>query len=518
MNHTAIVETASGKIRGALRHGVYAFKGVSYGADTGGANRFQPPKPIAWAGVRDALRPGPRAPQNEALTTLPYHLWLRDPTPVAEDCLVLNVFTASLEEASRRPVMVYLHGGGFTIGSGGAPGLDGGNLARRGVVLVTVNHRLNLFGHLYLGDAYGGKYLESGNAGMLDLVAALEWVRTNIVRFGGDPDNVTIFGQSGGGSKVAALMAMPRAHGLFHKAIVQSASSLLSMCTLDEADRNTQFFLSALGLDRAELHRLHEVPAETLLKALPAGVRAAGQVDNYRPVVDGRVLPCQPFDAVAVRLSADIPLMTGWCENEQRLAFAPTPGIYAMSAQEALAGTARMLGVGEADAAKLMDVYRGGRPQDTPGDLYAQIFGDHRYRRSVTRAAECQATQGRAPVYMYLLQWKSPVLDGLLRSSHTLCLPFAFANVELATGITGAGADRQVLQEQMATAWVAFARSGHPGHASLPDWPPYGLAHRATMVFDLPSRLVDDPLSNERSAFEPYPRYLPARGEGARTW
>jgi para-nitrobenzyl esterase len=260
------------------------------------------------------------------------------------------------------------------------------------------------------------------------------------------------------------------------------------------------------------------MPVETLLKAMPEAVRASGRIDNYRPVVDGRALPCQPFEAAAVQLSAGVPLMTGWCENEQRLAYAPTPSIYKLSAREARASAARVLGVSQSDAASLIAVYRNGRPQDTPGDIFTQIFGDHRYRRSVTRAAELQIAHGGAPVYVYLLRWKSPVLDGLLRTPHTLCIAFAFGNVDLATGITGTGPDRYPLQEEMAQAWVAFARTGNPNHAGLPTWRPYSPAGRSTLVFDRKTRLVNDPLREERIAFEPYPRYVPAKGEGERTW
>ena len=479
-----VVENSCGRVRGALQDGVYTFRGIPYGAHTGGANRFQAPQPIAWTGVRDALDCGPRSPQNEKPTNLPYLAWLRDRREASENCLVLNVFTSSLGTAARRPVMVYVHGGGFASSSTGTAGVDGSNLSRRDVVVVSVNHRLNLFGHLYLGGADAGKYADSGNAGILDLVAALEWVNINISVFGGNPNNVTIFGQSGGGSKVATLMAMPRARGLFHKAIIQSASSLLRLATIEEAERNTHHFLAQLGLDQTKLRTLHEVPVDTLLKAMPAAVKAAGLIDNYRPVVDGRTLPSQPFEAAAVALSADVPMIIGWCENEQRLAFAPTPAIYQISEREARARTAQVLGVPEQEAAKLIDVYRSGRPEDTPGDTYTQIFGDHRYRRNVTHAAELQVAHGGAPVYLYLLKWKTPVLNGLLRTPHTLCIAFTFANVDVATGITGTGTERYPLQDEMAGAWVSFAKAGNPNHPQLPTWHPYSVTERATMIFD----------------------------------
>ncbi len=504
------VEIDSGVLRGAVQNHVYTFKGVPYGADPGGAGRFLPPKPVArWTGVRDALDYGPRAPQNERPSKLPHLAWIRDTRPYSEGCLVLNVYTPGLADGARRPVMVYIHGGGYTSGAGSAPGIEGSNLARTGdVVVVTLNHRLNVLGHLYLG-ALDSRYADSGNVGMLDIVAALQWVRRNIAAFGGDPGNVTIFGQSGGAAKVAVLMAMPDAQGLFHKANVQSASSLLRMATPEQAERNTHFFLTVLGLSSKDVHRLHELPVEALLEAMPAAVKAAGSVDNFRPMVDGRVLPTHPFDPAAPALSAGIPLMTGWCETELRFTYSLTPEVFSMSWAEARARVARLIGIEAERAEALLATYRKTRPEESPGDLFALIHSDHQYRRNVTRAAELKSAQDGAPVYLYEFSWRTPVLEGMLRTPHTVCIPFAFGNCDIAAGMTGTGPDRYPLQAAVMGAWVAFARHGDPNHAALPRWERFETGARATMVFDTPCRLAHDPAREERLAIEAQPPYEP---------
>jgi para-nitrobenzyl esterase len=502
-----VVDTSIGKVRGAMHEGVYTFKGIPYGANTAGVNRFQPLKPIQWNGVRDALDYGPRAPQNERPSTAPHLAWIRDTRAFSEDSLVLNIFTPAIDDASKRPVMVYIHGGGFATGASSAPGLDGTNLAKHGnVVLVSLNHRLNVFGHLYLGHV-DNRYADSGNVGMLDVIAALEWVKQNIASFGGDAGNVTIFGQSGGASKVAVLMAMPAAHGLFHKAIIQSASSLLTMATPEAAERNTYFLLAALGLDKSKIGALHELPVDTLLKAMSAGIKAAGSIDNYRPLVDERALRVHPFEPTALQLSAKVPMLIGWCETEARFTFSQNPSEFELTSDQVRGRVTRFVGIPEPDAEKLIQVYRKTRPNDKPGDLFALIHSDHMYRRSVTRAAELKSEQRGAPAYLYEFTWKTPVLNGLLRTPHTMCIPFAFGNVDIASGMTGTGVDRYALQERVMGAWIAFARTGSPSHALLPPWTPYSAGERPTMVFDNECRLVNDPAPEERLAFANLPRY-----------
>jgi para-nitrobenzyl esterase len=332
-DHT-VAEISTGKLRGAHKDGVHIFKGIPYGAPAAGAARFKPAaKPAPWSGVRDALEFGPRAFQNDnSFGLMPelIALFNAEPLPMGEDCLVLNIWTPALD-GRKRPVMFWCHGGAFISGSGSSGWYDGSNLARKGdVVVVTINHRLGVPGFLYLGDVAGDEYAASGNVGMLDIVEALKWVRDNIASFGGDAGNVTIFGESGGGAKVSVLMAMPAAHGLFHKAIVQSGPGV-TMMTRGEASETAAMVLNELGLDAKQVDKLQGVPAESLIKAQTAVLGKVGSglaaLANRRrlgfnPVVDGHALPNHPFDPVAPKISANIPLMIG-TNKDEILLFAP---------------------------------------------------------------------------------------------------------------------------------------------------------------------------------------------------
>jgi para-nitrobenzyl esterase len=510
-----VVDTASGKVRGATREGIHSFKGIPYGASTGGKNRWLPPQPVpAWTGVRDALDYRPRAPQNERPAKEPHLAWIRDGRALSEDCLVINVFTPGVNDNRKRPVLVYIHGGGFVSGASSAPGLDGHNFAKRGdVVLVSLNHRLNVFGHLSLAESGDARYADSGNVGLLDVIQALKWVKQNIANFGGDPANVGISGQSGGASKVAVLMAMPEAQGLFHKAIVQSASSLLRMATPEAAARNTHHLLTQLGLDHNKIGALLDVPMATLLAAMPKAVAAAGRVDNYRPVVDGRSLPTHPFDPAAPALSANVPMMIGSCENEMTFPYSQAMENFSYDEAQALARVKNFVQVDEAKAKSLLDLYRQSRPNAAPSDLLVAISTDHQYRRNVIKASELKSAQNKAPAWHYLFTWKSPVLNGLLKSPHTICIPFSFGNVDIAEGITGKGADRYALQNQMMGAWHAFMQTGNPNHSGLPQWKPYDAKDHPTMIFDKQCRLVNDPAREERIAISACPAY---RSDGSR--
>ncbi len=399
--------------------------------------------------------------------------------------------------------MVWLHGGAFTQGSGAMTIWDGENLARRhDVVVVTINHRLDAFGFLYLGKLGGEKYRNSSNVGMQDVVASLEWVRDNIAEFGGDPKNVTIFGQSGGGAKVSTVLAMPSAKGLYHRAIIQSGAWVKGL-TKEAATKTTENYLGILGLKPDQVDDLQKVPLERLVAALGApefvgGFGGASDL-NWGPVVDGDNLPRNPFDPDAPGISANIPLLVGTTETE----VAAVKGMELEPMDDAAlhAHVKQVVKVADDGAVdRLIDVYRKGRPGASNTDLYLILNSDASWRAGAMTEAERKADQGAAPVYNYYFTWRSPVRDGKLRSFHTLEIPFVFDNVDMATGMTGSGQDRYALQDKISAAWVAFARTGNPNHSGLPNWPSFDTKKRATMILNNECKVVDDPHGDERRA------------------
>jgi para-nitrobenzyl esterase len=494
----ATVETTAGKIRGLAQGKVNAFKGIPYGASSAGNMRFMPPaKPRSWTGARDAFELGQRSPQNPA-GLIPEVAAVDRTEPMGEDCLCLNVWTPGVGKGHNRPVMVWLHGGGFFGGSGGFTIYDGANLAaRHDVVTITLNHRLNAFGYLFLADLGGEKYANSSNIGMLDIVLALEWVRDNISSFGGDPGNVTIFGQSGGGRKVSTLMAMPSAKGLFHRAIVESGASVRGV-PRDAANKSTETFLAKLSLKPDQVDQLQKLPVEQILAVLAGGGPGGNPAFRIEPVVDGRTLPANPFDPAAPEMSANVPLMIGTTQTEAGF----FPGTPLDPIDEAAMHTRvkQSLRSDDAGADRVIAAYRKDQPDISNIDVTLQVASDMFAWNTSLTEVERKAALGKAPAYMYYFTWKSPVREEKLKAFHTLEIPFIFDNVDIGKSMTGGGQDRYALEDKMSSAWVAFARTGNPNHKGLPNWPAYNTAQRATMFFDNECKAVNDPRREARLA------------------
>jgi para-nitrobenzyl esterase len=489
----AIVETRTGKIRGALRDGVFVFKGVPYARDTGGAARFLPPQPhAAWTGVKSALSYGPVCPQAARGG------WTNDETAFVydwddgypgEDCLRLNVWTPGVQGPGR-PVMFWIHGGGYESGSSQElPAYDGERLARRGVVFVSVNHRLGPFGFLDLSAVDGARYAGSGNAGMLDLIAALEWVRDNIAAFGGDPGNVTIFGQSGGGAKVSNLMGMPAAKGLFHKAIVESGS-LLTIAEPEQSHRLAAALLKHLDLAPADVAKLAQVPAGRLVAAGEAAKRdmpkgAPGEIQLlWEPVVDGAVIPVQPWGEHAPALSAGAPLMVGTNLNE----YSPSLGNPALEAMSEAQAQAMAKAIAGADAAAWA-AFRQAHPKAKPVEALS-VLVSNQFRAPAVRQAQMKAPQGGAGAWLYRFDYNpETLLDGRVRAFHCAEMAYAFDNVDRCLNATGGTPEARALAAKMSAAWLAFARTGDPNHAGLPHWPRVTSAATPNMLFDRACRV-----------------------------
>jgi len=494
-------DTGAGRIRGVEIRGIKTFKGIPYGASTAGRNRFMPPADVPrWTGVRDALEWGHSAPQREPGargSTSALAVAAAGLPAEGEDCLVLNVWTPGLNDGRRRPVMFWCHGGGFATGSGSSPVTDGANLARRGdVVVVSVNHRLNVLGFTFLEEHGGSDFAGSGDAGMLDIVKALAWVRENIAQFGGDPNLVTVFGQSGGGRKVATLLAMPSAKGLFHRAIIESGATM-TLVEREQAARVASALMLALGLGRSQVRELQRLPVDRIMGAYFTVVRSMN-VDQmtmgFSPTVDGRIVPRHPFHPTASDVSASVPLMIGSTRTE--LTSSADAAAFALS-EDGLRSRIRAL-VGD-KAGRVIDVYRKANVGATPSDLYFLIASDHRYGAPVMKIAERRAALGQGPVYLYYFRWETPIDGGRLRSPHTIEIPFAFHNLA-ASPMTADSAQAPALADRVSDAWISFARTGNPNTGSLPAWPAFTPTARPTMVFDNHSAVVNDPIREARLA------------------
>ncbi|HEX8685807.1 MAG TPA: carboxylesterase/lipase family protein [Pyrinomonadaceae bacterium] len=495
-DESPVAATKAGRVRGATDNGVHVFRGIRYGADTAG-RRFMPPlPPEPWAGVRDALEYGPMSPQPS-----------RSPEKASEDCLFLNVWTPGLRDGRKRPVMFYIHGGAYSNGSGSSPLYDGVRLCRRGdVVVVTVNHRLNAFGYLYLARLGGEEFADSGNAGQLDLVLALKWVRDNIAEFGGDPGKVMVFGQSGGGAKIATLMATPAAAGLFHRAATMSGQQVTASGPLN-ATLRARAVLDALKLKPEQAGELRTIPAAKLLEATAARdpVLPFGGV-SFAPVLDERTLKRHPFYPDAPAQSAHVPMIIGNTRDETRAFLGGDESNFRLTWEqlpEKLAPQMRVDIQPEAVVAEYRRLY----PRYTPTEVFFAATTAGRSWRGAVIEAEERARAG-SPAYAYQLDWATPREGGKFGAPHASDIQLVFDNIAK-PGATAEGPTAQPMADQMSETFINFARAGDPNNRLIPRWERYTLPRRRTMVFNVPSRLEDDPRGAERRLFAKVPYVQP---------
>ncbi|WP_313210572.1 carboxylesterase/lipase family protein [Stenotrophomonas sp.] len=486
-----LARVRSGRVRGQREQGVNVFRGIPYGADTA-PRRFQPALPeVAWRGVRDALDYGNAAPQTGK------------EGPGSEDCLYLNVWTPALRDGGKRPIVFYIHGGAYNNGSGSDPLYDGSALCRRGdVVVVTVNHRLNVFGYLYLAQLGDSRFADSGNAGQLDLVQALHWVRQHAAEFGGDAGNITVVGQSGGGAKIATLMAMPAARGLFQRAWTMSGQQVTAAGPR-AATQRAQIAMQAVGAADAEA--LRTMPMEALLAATRA--RDPSRVENSSlyvgPVLDGRALPVHPFWPEAPAQSAGIPMVIGNTHDETRAFLGNDPANFALTWETLPAKLEKEQYVDLLPSVVIAE-YRRLYPHYTPSEVFFAATTAGRSWRGAVEELEARARQG-APTWAYQLDWGSPLDGGRFGAFHTLDIPLVFDTTDRPGSRTGDGESATRVAATMSEALIAFARHGDPNHGALPRWQTYSLARRETMLFDTPSQQADDPRGGERRLYQQAP-------------
>lgn len=489
-----VVKTKAGSLVGAREKGIYRFLGVPYAR----AERFMPPTEVApWNGLRPAVTPGENCFIPAMKTVAGDELF--NPhryMPMSENCQFVNIWTPGISDGKKRPVMVWIHGGGFTNGSGiELTSYDGQNLSKKGdVVVVTLNHRLNVLGFLDL-SAYGEKYKNSGNASLEDLVASLKWVHENITAFGGDPGNVTIFGQSGGGYKVRALMGTPAAKGLFHKAIVMSGSRLASVTDQASSRKVAELTLANLGLKGDQVDQLAKVDYYTLLAAAEKALRdapAQGAKDaRWAPVLDGQYVPENPVGERWTALARDIPMLIGNTLNEfetvinNSVTDLVADNKNTWSEEKSKSRLKQRFG-DKADA--VAQEFRAAYPEKKLADAF---FIDLRFRPGAIRDLDLKARQNGAPVYSYMFTYESPVLDGIAMAWHCADIPYVFNNVSLVSTATGAGTEAIALGNKTSEAWINFARTGKPHAAGLPKWPAYTEQHGHTMVFDVKPRVAE---------------------------
>jgi len=504
-----IVDTPYGKLRGYRENDVTIFKGVPYAGSVSGRKRFLKAGPVEpWPGVRDALLLG-----NPSIQPANQTYGLNEPDP-AEDCLVLNIWTPATD-GRMRPVMVYNHGGGFRTGSGGSVSQDGSNVARMyDVVVVATNHRLGLLGHLHLDEIAGKEYKGSGNRGVQDIATALQWIYENIELFGGDPQNVMIFGESGGGMKTSCLYAMPEAAPFFNKASIESGPGV-ELISAEDAAQTARELLDYLNLSPGNWERLLELPAEKLLDAqenlprrgngLSGGFRGIGNsgIGSFGAVVDGTVIPHHPFEPSPPEFSINKPLQVGWNEDEYIFfaAYGGDKDIFTISEGELRTRLERDF----PDQAELiLQTYRQASPNSTPGEIYIAIRSITMMGLGSIRIAEKKAIQGGAPAYLYNFGYKSnskiPGTEFELGTMHAMDIPFKFYNVE--SGMAGTKPDRFEASRNMSEMWATFANTGKPAAEGQPDWPAYNLNSRPTMRIDVRCEVINDRFGAEREMWE----------------
>jgi para-nitrobenzyl esterase len=524
------VDTAYGRVRGLKTEGLATFRGIPYGGSVSGANRFKAASPLKpWTGVHDALKSGPPSLQSPMRPSFGTNEGM--PT---EDCLYLNVWTPAAD-GRKRPVMFYSHGGGFTIGSGGAPYQDASNLARTwDVVVVATNHRLGLMGFLYLGELGGEEYATSGNQGLLDICDGLKWVHQNIPAFGGDPNNVMIFGESGGGAKTSCLYAMPAAAPFFDKASIESGPGI-RMLPRDMAAETTMMVLKKLGLQKSEWRKLLDVPADKLLDiqvelGKPTsggpltmtggrrGIGGGGRPGGFGPVVDGTILPHHPFDPDAPAISKDKPLIVGYNRDETIFFFMESHNTDVFNLTEASLKERLQKEFG-AQAEEVFKTYSESRPEASPTDLYIAVSTARMIGFGSITTAERKYAQHGAPVYAYIFSYESqrivPGTHHKVGAAHALEIAYKFDLIQpnenasvpeppqtATRTMMDTSPDSVKTAVNMSQMWSTFARTGHPGAKAQPEWPAYDTARRATMLIDAECKVVDDPFKLERELWE----------------
>jgi para-nitrobenzyl esterase len=495
MTTSPTVQTDKGPVVGSTKGPVHVFRGIPYARPPAGELRWRPPEvPRPWTSPLDASRFGHIAPQNQSQLE---QLFGGKHLEQDEASLTLNVWTPGLGD-TRRPVMVWIHGGAFVTGSGATPWYDGARLAAAGdVVVVTINYRLGALGFLELGELGDERFAASGNCGLLDQVAALRWVRDNVRAFGGDPTQVTVFGESAGAMSIGTLLGLPAAKGLFSRAILQSGACA-NVTKRETAEGVARDLLAELGIGPANATRLVDVPTDRLLAAQGRVVDRSWPNLAFMPVVDGVTLPRPPLEAVMDGSSAEVEAIIGTTRDEMRL-FSMMDGRLSKVDQAQIDHRAES--IFGSSAAKAMEVYRRSRPEMPPGEVWIDVLSDQVFRIPAIRLAEAHSRH-QPRTYMYLFSWVTPILDGRLGSPHGLDVPFAFDNLEKASLFTGDGSARHRVAEGMSRAWLAFARHEAPVASTLPPWPAYEVGQRSTMIFDDESVVEDDPGAEERRLWD----------------